>query len=387
MTDLFDVLDVSLREDTYSSMIVHIFKWFPEILAGVFEELTGKKIVGKRSVKFRAQIGGDNKNRPDILVTAEIESGEWWLVIEAKVQSGEGHEQTRRYATLCETAQVAKKCGGSTLIYLTLAGDNAEMDAGCMEAVRWCSKTHLELARLIEKFDVGQKLQSDLVIAAPWRAYIARLEHYEQLESPKDDQRILEWLAKPGENFISQDERASVLAKSIFPNDLQRKGVVYPGKGQSQFLSQAFEVGWNIGYYRGDKGQRLVDCVCVHYELSFPLGHTKGGVTCHLHFECYPYMPESKIETLGEAKRGFKELRDFMRKQLHDRLKETGWKTSNHKLQMAKLTYELIESTTVGEMKAFLALHISASREKINAALKVTARELGLNWTQKSQKT
>ena len=385
--DLFDVLDVSLNEDTYSSLLVHVFRRFPNILAGVFGELTGKTITGKNSVKFRRQIGSDSKDKPDIVVEAETDSGIWWLVIEAKVQSGEGHEQTRRYAALCEIALQAKKHGGSTLCYLTLAGDDAEMDAGCKGTGCWHVLTHLELVQLIDKYDVRLELQSDVVLSVPWCAYKARLEHYEHLEAPTDDQRILDWLGKPSEYFITRDERALALAETLFPKNLLCEGGIYPGKGKDQFYAHAHEPGWNTGYFSNRTSQRLVDCLSVHYELSFPVNYKEGGVRFRLNLLTNPYMTESEIEAVGKAKFGFQKVRKFLRGQLHDRLRRTNWKAANHKLQMAKVTCELDEATTVGKMKAVLAPHIATSREKINAAMKATAREYSLRWTKGSALT
>ena len=130
--DLFDILDVSLREDTYTSLIAHVLGGDGQLARRVFEELTPE--AGFRpdhvDIHFRREAAtlctittvAGKKDKPDLVLIGTRGTERWWIVIEAKVTAGEGPRQLRRYQQICEQERNAGGIGGYTLYFLTLAG-------------------------------------------------------------------------------------------------------------------------------------------------------------------------------------------------------------------------------------------------------------------------
>ncbi|MEZ4271713.1 MAG: hypothetical protein R3C68_09865 [Myxococcota bacterium] len=75
--DLFDVLDIPHREDSYSRLIVEVLRRHEDVRTSVFSNLTGHKVIRwpsntKEAVRFREAIP---KHKPDLRLEAETEDG------------------------------------------------------------------------------------------------------------------------------------------------------------------------------------------------------------------------------------------------------------------------------------------------------------------------
>jgi len=208
--DIFDVLDVSLREDTYTRLSVAALERSPEIRQAVFEKLTGQKTLDiPDKPLFRHGLGEDaSKNLPDIFIKGRISTGDWWLVVEVKLMSKEGYEQTARYKEECDKAQNKGQCKGYTVIYLTLDGSEPDTPG-------WGPLSHSDWVKLISDHDSSKILQTDPVLSVPWKAYETRVRHYDSLDMPNEDAQILPWLKAPVECFADANVRTRKLAEML----------------------------------------------------------------------------------------------------------------------------------------------------------------------------
>jgi hypothetical protein len=374
--DLFDVLDVSFREDTYSSLVVEILRRSPDIARGVFTRYTGKtpRDGAAPDILFRKGIGAQPaRNHPDIVIKCDTSDGQWWLVIEAKVKSDEGWRQTERYRDECERAKGRGECAGFTLLFMTLAGQApASMD--------WVPLKHASLAGTIGACDVEGMISGDPVLASPWEAYRARLRHYEALETPGDDESLVGWLLGDSrdEYFVSRAERAAKLGRSLIAEPYTVCPSIYVAQGREQFLVQAYLPLWVTGYWR--EGAPLEDCISVHFEVDVMLPFRSSHATCHLHCEANPYMTKTKVDRLGGSADRFRHLIRILENNIHCMISGTHWKPARSWLQKAKLKCPLTESTTVGGFRSFLAPHLEQLRDGIGAAMRDAGRAAGVSW-------
>jgi len=375
--DIFDILDVSLREDTYSRLIVEILKQSPGIKAAVFEELTGHVPTGDAHPTFRRGIGEKGgKHHPDIVVKCPTAEGIWWLVIEAKVQSGEGWGQTSRYWQAVQQYRENDDICGYTLIFLTLTGEPPTDE-------HWQPMTHYRLAQLIAQHDGAGLLGTHPVISAPWRAYTARLEHYEAFGPPGEGEPILGWLCRPDEYFVTKSERARVLDSLLVPQGYEGLSGMNVARGREQFLTLAWLPYWVTGEWREGGDVRLEDCIQVHFEIDVPIPFSGSFGTCHIHCEAHPYMRKREVERLGDEAEGFLRLMECLREEIHLRLPGTSWRPSRYWLQKARFRFPMSHATTIGQLRDLLLPEFDAVHGRITEALVAAGRRCGLGWWQR----
>ena len=159
--DIFDILDISHREDSYSSLLVEILCRYEEIRESVFFELTGENVLewDPDPVRFRKDISDSDKNTkniPDICLvskkTAEEGVERHWLIMEAKVWAKEGADQCERYD---EAANASDDCDKVTGCYLTLRGDAPGIET-------WQAWTHQKLYEMMNSEKLKKQLSGQI---------------------------------------------------------------------------------------------------------------------------------------------------------------------------------------------------------------------------------
>jgi len=374
-SDLFDILDVSLREDTYSRLIVEVLRQSREIAAGVFKALTGKTATGEIVVLFREGLGeAPYRNHPDILIKCPTSDGPWWLVIEAKVQAGEGKDQTFRYWTECEKKAQEGECVGYSLYFLTLDGEPPNDS-------HWYPLTHGRLAGLVSNHDSNGLLTSDAVVAMPWQAYAARLRHLESLAPPGDDEPLLSWLTQPTEYFVTRRQRAAMVGQVIVPRTYDVRSSLYVARIHDQLLVIAWLPYWKTGVW--DETGPLENCIFVHFELNVKVPLSGPYATCHLHCEANPYMSKKQNKALGKKAERFNLFMNCLQGELHSELSGTNWKAARRHLQKAYIRCPMSKATTSKELREFLLPKMDAVRDRISQAMIAAAKECGLDWWRK----
>ena len=373
--DLFDVLDISLREDSFTSLIVQALRRHETVARGVFQRLTGKRITGGTpQVHFRKPIQGrDSKNHPDIRMVAETDSGVWWLVIESKIMAPEGYRQCECYRSQVEEASEEGKCAGATLVFLTLQGDGPG-DTG------WDTLRHRDLVEVMDELDPDNMIDNDEAVGPAWQAYRIRLVQYDNRPEPDPSTQLIPWLQAPATGFITVEERCTDLAKFLAPPDWDHWGCLYVAQGRQQCLLGFNKPCWITGECA--EGGQLELCVSVHFELDIPYPYPDPAreVTCRLHCETNPYMTKKQVESHGESGQRYHAFADAFKKELHPLLVGTSWRPANRWLQKAKLRCALIAATPIGELSEYLVPQLLSVEEPVTEAMISAAKECNLPW-------
>ena len=359
--DLFDVLDISLREDSYTSLIVHVLRRHDAVARGVFQRLTGKEVTGDNPrVLFRKSIpGGDH---PDIRIEAKTDSGEWWLVIESKIKASEGSWQCEGYRTQCERARDAGECTGFTLVFLTLSGFLPD-DTG------WDKLTHGELFKIMDGLAPENQIVDDEAVGAAWRAYKTRLLQYDNRPGTDPNHSLIEWLQAAPRGFVTVEDRCRELSEFLAPQDWEKWGGLYVARGRQQCLCIFSKPDWITEQY--PEGDALEQCFSVHFELDIPYPYPDGAAefTCHLHCETNPYMTRAEVEALGEAGAGFINFANAFKRHLHPLLAGTSWHPTNRWLQKAKLRCLLTAETPIGSFRDYLLPEFQSVEDSVTNAI------------------
>lgn len=363
--DLFDILDISLREDSYTSLIVHVLRRHDAVARGVFYRLTGKEVIDDNlQICFRKSIPGGN--HPDIRIEAETDSGKWWLVIESKIKASEGRWQCENYRTQCERERDEGKCTGFTLVFLTLSGFLPE-DAD------WKKLTHGELFEIMDGLVPENQIVSDELVGVAWGAYNTRLLQYDNRPGPDPNQSLIEWLQASPIGFVTVEDRCRELSESLAPQDWKKWGGLYVARGRQQCLCIFSKPDWITDQY--SQGGALEECFSVHFELDIPYPYPDGATefTCHLHCEANPYMTRKQVEALGKAGAGFLNFADAFKRHLHPLLAGTSWHPTNYWLQKAKLRCPLTAETSIGSLRDYLLAEFQSVEDSVTNAIN-TAR-------------
>ncbi len=349
--DLFDLLDISLREDSYTSLLKAAMTTTPAVSQDIFQSLAppGVPLPSHVEVRFRREFpDGDRfkaegKDRPDLLLVGTFESGApYWVLIESKIASGEGPGQCARYKELCAAASNAGAISGYRLYYMTLLGRAAS-------ASEFTGLSHCELVGRLAPLVVGHGGDA---FQLAWRAYQDRLRHLASIE-PSADTPLLGWLAED-QWFATRDIRGVKLAQGSLGSGWKTWGGYWIRGAREGHMVQAWQPEWRGHTYRQEAGYRLLDCFNVHLELEIPLGHKAGSLALRLHFETNPYMPARIMKHLPEGEqREFNELRERVRGVVHAALGEqrTPWRRTGHLLQLARAHLNVDASTMVGAFR------------------------------------
>ncbi len=376
--DLFDILDVSQREDSYTRLIVEVLNSSPAILEHVFAQLTGKRVFSGGIAQFRKQFAGKRSNDiPDVVIDAQSDSGLWRLLIESKIQSSEGEYQCARYTDECRLAVAGGELAGFTLVYLTLSGQSPN-------APGWISVSHFELAQLIGKCDVERVLQSKPALSLAWSTFVARLTHYEGHCGVNENASILDWLLQTEDQyFVTRNERARMLGSTLVTalGDFAGFSRIMTKQGREQLLIQLWLPRWATGVWIENGDVPLEECVSVHFELDVPIPFNRSIATLHLHCEANPYLSQSEVKGLGNCADGFLAFADCFRDSLHGSLDGTGWQPTNSWLQKARWPCPFEKATTIASLRNSIRPQLENVAAKIDAAMMDAGKRRNLKWS------
>ena len=361
--DLFDVLDVSLREDTYTSLIASVLQRDRELRVSMFGRLADADGFCPDSVDvhFRrepaafctSKAAAGTQDKPDLVLVGSRGSERRWVVIEAKISAGEGPSQLQRYQRICEQEKQAVGIAGYTLYFLTLAGHTPSERS-------YRAITHAELAELIEDAASPGTLLGKGDIALAWRAYRKRLERFEKA-TVDPATPVLAWVDAPADGFLTPDDRCGRLATLVVPDGWESSGGLFSGKGHSNALIQAWRPGWQGHEFDLAGRHRIASCFSIHFETEIAvLPDNRDTATCHLHYETRPYMPESKMKKVARADEiaEFIERRERFRAEVHARPaghSDSGWKPRRNKLQVARYVLPTPPEMTIAALREKLA--------------------------------
>ncbi|MFA5865010.1 MAG: PD-(D/E)XK nuclease family protein [Phycisphaerae bacterium] len=382
--DFFDILDVSLREDTYTSLIVEVLNTSQPILKGLVHELIGKELSFclLRPVAFREPIQ-DGSERPDIIIKGVTDQGEHWIVIEAKIKSKEGEKQCERYRKRLDEKKdrenPQKRFFDFDLFFLTLTGEWAEDP-------HWKPLTHKTLADVLSKYDGDRILEKDPVLAPLWKVFAQRLHHHDSFLPQSLDIPMLGWLndAK-NEYFITAEDRCKKLAKVMIPPLWHYKAGIFQARGGPKCLIKIWKPSWITEFYIDSGTVPLENCISIHYELASYYPCKPGGFSCRLHCETNPYMKKETLYSLGVAAERYLMFADEFKRILHGNIDGTGWKPSNNWLEKAKLTCYVNERTTIAEFAKNLQPHFDKCCDVVTSAMIDAAKKCHLSWWKKIQ--
>jgi hypothetical protein len=250
---IFDILGIGLREDSYTDLLVNIFANSEEFRKNFLKLLKEEKYDNWEQV-VRYSIGG---NKPDwILYNRELEK---IIVIENKILSKEGLWQTDRYSSP-EFKEAARNILGIpdadfSFYLLSLNELNPR-------SPNFIPISYLDIRNCLP--DVSDN--SDISILA--RELKERIDEYYNWEKPKDDDEVLKYLRNV-KGWVNIYSTFRIMAESIIEGEKYTKFYGSTQNRQNGYTPLAIweKPHWKSKpFYEQDDGSKHYS---IHYEFQW----------------------------------------------------------------------------------------------------------------------
>lgn len=352
--DIFELLDIEDREDTYSSLLVHLLRSSVSLRGQVLKHAFGAKPPSGEHVTVHLRHGLGEHGIVDILVAPKDSSERWLLFIETKVFSGEHREQTKRYLKACR--QRVGPDGRAAGVFLTL--DNKPPSS---PEVR--SLSHRDLTDWIK--DCLDAVQDRPALHLAASAYIARAQV--PLPAAADSRPIAELFFERTSGLVPHLAGTAALGAAIKPTSpgpWEHSAIWIQGRGHANPGLQFWREGWRGTPIVGR--QWTGDNVFIHLELEL----TEGPPwRLKLHFETEPYYTQAELATLDGYKE-FIRMRDAFRAVVHAKLGVPSmWRRSKYPLQSAVFKFTPKAGETVDGLRKALLPAFTQILPVVEAAL------------------
>lgn len=285
---IFEILGIVTREDSYTDLIAYAFKkssdFRQKLLSNLNETDNGNWDFYVRPpipIKFNKSRNSRKKDVPDMILLNKKENK--IIVIENKIFSGEGWNQTQRYAS--DEFKTSAKEHFSIInpdfayYYLTLGkkptSPNFEL---------------LPYSNLAKCIDVNQKNTKLNLLLTELKS---RINEYDNWPLPKNDEVIITYL-RNGRGFVNFDRTfENVVTNLVNNNDLKLDVGVTSNKGCG-YIPLAR---WRKENWQSKKYPALTDgaeCYDIHFELQW---NTCNDAFCmRLDYHTNPYMTKKEMK-------------------------------------------------------------------------------------------
>ncbi len=352
--DIFALLDIETREDTYSLLLVYLLRNSTGLRRRVLAHAFGPDHPPAEFVEIlpRYTLPNDAGIVDIFLRPHDSPTGSWAMFIESKLYSGEHGAQTSRYWD-ATTALVGSK-GHSAGVFLTIGG-------GPPSCPHVKPLTHHELTTWIAEHLADFPERSAMRFAA--EGYITRAQA--PLPEASDETRYAVLLEQSW-GLVPRLAGVSALGAAMYaglPGGWTHNAIWVQGRGHANPGLQFHQPGWWGAEVTGERWSP--ENINVHLEIEL---NDRATWRLKLHFETEPYLTLGEIDELHNAT-GFARMRDAFRVALHAHAADLpGWKMSNYPLQIAAFPVH-VPDPTVSRLRERLAPAIATIAPHVHEAL------------------
>ena len=368
MTDLFDVLDIGTREDSYTSLLAALFAEKPKWAREFFRQSTNSEMPPKPvgvNKWPRATVSGKTLT-PDLVLTFGDPASVVW-VVEAKLEAREGKDQLAD-----QESDEARKALTQSLelpeeaewrySYLTLEGESPA------DAVKFQPASFEPLR---EVFTKKPSLSEEVYPA--YETLRKRLRDYYKARGKKPDpETTLGEYLEAGSGLISARGKFYWLGERLADDLKLNPEFGTTGGRRAAPLCQMRDKDWQGPRYVSASETPLRDCHDIHLELQLH----EDEAHLFLHYETNPFIPrlgslpgnvtEKQHEEYRKRRKEFAAALSSHR----EALEEAGWTlTPGGVNQLAKLKTPLTLDTSIEEFRKTARQSAKVMRSAVNGVL------------------
>jgi len=296
---IFDILGVGSREDSYTDLLGHAFNENSTFKKN-FLSLLGEKDDNDWEYEIRPNIpikseSGRKKDIPDLILYNK--KTKVVLLIENKIFSDEGWNQTERYAS--------EEFKDSIEEYLDLQKPHFKFFYLTLDGTKPSSKefqilTYKDISNAIPTSLGNTKL--DILL----KELKERIDEYYNWPKPKDDYEVLEYL-KNTQRLVNPFRTFQILANNLIePDTFLTEFGITANRGSGYIpICLWYKKTWKSNPEEKDGGK----CYNIHFEFQWDTKY--NSLRLYLHYETNPYMTQKEFKTLDEDfQKEYKKSRD-----------------------------------------------------------------------------
>lgn len=344
---IFDILGVSAREDSYTNLIACYFNDNEQFKNDLLSELKARKASDwEAKTRLPIKLKGSRKIIPDLILFSKKQNQ--IIIIEVKVFANEGKDQTDLYSEIRRMEQLDKELkleNSEKLFYfLTLNGNGAK-------------SKHFENIN----FSLVEKLLPSITLPrTKLEILIAelkfRLKEYYEFPAPGPREVALEYL-KNTYRLVNQQRTFEKLIDFVLPRSGRFEYKTGTSNNQGDGLT--YYIYWYKEGWEGEKIEKAKsgrNCFEYHFEFHWHTNNKKTPLAIYLHYHVHPYKTKGALKKLQKQEvinsqfiNEYNERRDQLFHYLKSNCLDSKWTHKNTFLRLAQ--YEFSKSITVEELK------------------------------------
>lgn len=363
MTDnLLVVLGVQDKEDVLSNLLCYCFNTHREFRDLFIKIFLKKDPISFSDIRAYTRISAKQAGIPDIVIAGILQNKIYICIIENKLKSGEGNDQTVRYFSkecldgVLEFIQKADPKFNKELekeidyIFLTLFPDQ-HPQCKSFNSIYYTDINKKILLNICTTYNPKTNLASLLLCSLH-----ELLEKFARYSRISFDDKLLQTLREEDSLDGTYLYFKKLLDKITFPFGLELE-YTFRGSAQGRHYYGAVisKSAWHPNEMQLGKNKKYIfknDCFSIHIEPQFDT--LRGILSLYLHYETNPYLTkdEMNIGLTNESKTKYLEMRQAFIDFLNGKLKNSGeWEVAGGKNQVAKARLAVNENTTVNEFQ------------------------------------
>ncbi len=361
---IFDILGIGSREDSYTDLIAYAFKHHSKFRQNILRML-GEQDYGNWDVLVRPSVpikseSGRKKDVPDLIFFNKKKQKV--LLIENKIFSDEGWEQTKRYAEPEFKESLAKYIKldpniGINYFYLTL--DGIQPASPDFKAI-----SYSDILECIPDTLGSSKL--DILL----EELRERLVEYYNWSPPKEDDIVLDYL-KNTRRLVDRYRTFKIITDSFLNEGFKKNHGITANRGSGYIpFCQWCKEHWVGEKYEKGKNVSGAKCYNIHFEFQWDTREDRENLTLYLHYEINPYKTQNDLREIEEH---FVEEYLQKRDEFYNYIKKQSppeWNISKTYLRIAYYTFD--KNIRFGDLKKKVGYLVDSMTVIVEAYLKDT---------------
>lgn len=369
--NIVELLGITYKEDIISNLIAGLLNESQNFRINFLEKIAKVQNADLYNVKAKTRIT-TSVGIPDIVIAIENQEKAIILIIENKLKTEEGDEQTKRYSQ-----EICKK---ELYHYsnINMKYENVEFKSIFLTLIPEQIPTSQEFINvtyndLIDKVNI--KLEDDLLNKI-YSDFIDTLNEFYKGLDVREDDKVLDVLCEDIDS-----EKIYIRFMNIMRGLKTNNGLnVYylgkaGGKGRVSFIAQISKDSWcgNEEVNLKDDVYKVSDQTFdIHFEGSFDIFNKK--ITLPLHYETNPYIPKDKLikKSKPEDYKKYSDKRDCVKEIIHEKisiLNDSNIKKYNGSNQIASINIDIDSNVTVREFKELIINYMDKVSTMVDEAL------------------
>lgn len=346
----FDILGIGAREDSYTDLIAYALNSNSEFQRSFMNLLVKDDSDPKfethvrKPVSIKSQAGARERNRdvPD-LVLVDREKNRI-ILIESKLFSGEGWDQTKRYASEEFRASLARQhdLTNPEIINYFLTLDELQPES-----------SHFQAMKLKDVTDCVPDKVGTTKLDMLLKEFQYRVQEHHNWPPPSQDDIVLKYL-KNTKRLISRQQTFRKFGESLLDalHDFEKKFYATANRGCALIPLVLF---YKMPHWASEPmtastndGRKNFN---IHFEFQWYTREPYDHLSLYVHYETCPYKTRNELNKKNDNfVIGYEETRDAFFSRLNTAYNLINWKLKKSFLQIA--CYEFDKNITFGDLKS-----------------------------------